>query len=127
MNDIIIGLEVHVSITKGINTKLFCSCSLPHENSEPNSHVCDLCGGFPGSKPVTNKKVIESALKLCLALKRRIAQEIIFSRKVYAYPDLPAGYQRTQYEIPLGLNGYINLASGKRINLTRVHIEEDPG
>lgn len=120
----LIGLEAHVSINT--KTKLFCGCPLIG-SEEPNSRCCDVCTGFPGAKPVVNKKVIESALKLCLALNCKISTELIFSRKTYAYPDLPAGYQRTQYEIPLGMGGYIELSSGKKVKLIRVHIEEDPG
>ena len=82
---------------------------------------------MPGSKPVTNKKAVEHSVKLALALNSKIQPEIIFSRKQYLYPDLPSGYQRTQYEIPLGVGGHVQLSSGKKINLRRVHLEEDPG
>ncbi|MEK6947871.1 MAG: Asp-tRNA(Asn)/Glu-tRNA(Gln) amidotransferase subunit GatB [Nanoarchaeota archaeon] len=124
MNDIIIGLECHVSLNT--KTKLFCSCALTG-SEEPNSRTCEVCVGLPGSKPVLNKKALDYALKLCLALKCDISPELIFSRKVYFYDDLPKNYQITQYEVPLGVGGNIKLTSGKIINLTRVHIEEDPG
>ncbi len=120
--EIIIGLEIHVSLNT--NTKLFCSCSTS-ENDSPNSRTCEICTGFPGSKPLLNKKALDYALKLCLALDCNIASELIFSRKVYFYPDMGKNYQITQYELPLGFNGKLKL-SNKEINLTRIHIEEDP-
>ena len=123
---IIIGIEVHLSLNK-LNSKLFCSCSLPEPDSNPNTHTCETCLAMPGSKPVTNKKAVEHSVKLALALNSKIQPEIIFSRKQYLYPDLPSGYQRTQYEIPLGVGGHVQLSSGKKINLRRVHLEEDPG
>ena len=118
----IIGLEIHVSLNT--NTKLFCSC--PTSGTEtPNSRTCDVCVGFPGSKPVMNRKVLDYALKLCLALNCKIAPQLIFSRKIYFYPDMGKNYQITQYELPLGSNGHIKI-SNKDISITRVHIEEDP-
>ncbi len=119
--EIIIGLEIHVEINS--QTKLFCSC--PTHASIPNTATCPTCVGFPGSKPVFNKKVLESALKLCLALNCTIAPEVIFSRKTYFYPDMGKNYQITQYEMPLGSKGQLAL-SNKTIGITRVHIEEDP-
>ncbi|MBU0929885.1 MAG: Asp-tRNA(Asn)/Glu-tRNA(Gln) amidotransferase subunit GatB [Nanoarchaeota archaeon] len=124
--NVIIGLEAHIPINL-VDTKIFCGCALPDENAEPNTHTCPVCLAMPGSKPVLNKKVLEYALRLAVALKFDIAKEVIFSRKSYEYPDLPAGFQRTQYEIPLASKGFINLSSGKKINLTRAHVEEDPG
>ena len=90
-----IGLEIHV----GLNTesKLFCSCKIS-EDASPNSHTCDICVGLPGSKPVLNKKAFEYALKLCLALNCEISPELIFSRKIYFYPDMSKNYQITQYK-----------------------------
>jgi aspartyl-tRNA(Asn)/glutamyl-tRNA(Gln) amidotransferase subunit B len=123
---VIIGLECHLPINR-VKSKLFCGCSLPKEDSEPNTHCCPTCIALPGSKPVTNKKVIECALKLGLALNCAISDKLIFSRKIYFYDDLPKNFQITQYEIPLGKEGHIILASGKKIRLTRVHVEEDPG
>ncbi len=119
----LIGLEVHTGLNT--KTKLFCGCPLTG-SEEPNSRCCDTCTGFPGSKPVVNKKVIEHALKLCLALNCNISPEVIFSRKTYFYPDMGKNFQITQYEMPLGTGGYISLSSGKKVRLIRVHIEEDP-
>ena len=122
----IIGIECHIPINL-VDTKLFCSCSLPDEDAKPNTFTCPVCLSMPGSKPVVNKKVIDLAIRLAIALNSNIQSQIIFSRKNYFYPDLPSGYQRTQYEIPLGLGGFIMLDSGKKVRLRRVHIEEDPG
>ena len=122
-NSIIIGLECHVELNT--DTKLFCSC--PTKGSEePNTRTCPTCLGMPGSKPVLNKKAVEFALKLCLALNCKINPQLIFSRKSYFYPDMAKNYQISQYEIPLGENGKLNLSSGKEIGITRVHMEEDP-
>jgi aspartyl-tRNA(Asn)/glutamyl-tRNA(Gln) amidotransferase subunit B len=124
-SDVVIGLEIHAELNT--NTKLFCSCSREEkEGEEPNSRCCPVCLGMPGSKPVLNKKALEYALKLALALKCDISKELIFSRKSYFYPDLAKNYQISQYEIPLGNGGELNLASGKTVKLTRVHMEEDP-
>jgi len=121
--EIMIGLEVHVELNT--NTKLFCGC--PTKGSDkPNSRVCEVCLGHPGSKPVLNKKAVEFALKLCSALNCKINKELIFSRKSYFYPDMAKNYQITQYEIPLGNEGSLKLKNGKEIGITRVHMEEDP-
>ena len=120
---VVVGLEVHCEINT--NTKLFCGC--PTKGSkEPNTRVCETCLGHPGSKPVLNKKAVEYALKLCLALNCKISKELIFSRKSYFYPDMAKNYQISQYEIPLGSDGNLKLRSGKEIGITRVHMEEDP-
>ena len=122
-NSIVIGLECHVELNT--NTKLFCSC--PAKGSEePNTRTCPTCLGMPGSKPVLNKKAVEFALKLCLALNCKISPELIFSRKSYFYPDMAKNFQISQYEIPLGKEGKLNLSNGKEIGITRVHMEEDP-
>lgn len=118
----VIGLEIHVELNT--KSKLFCGCST--SEGEPNTRCCDICTGMPGSKPVLNKKAVEYALKLCLALGCRIAPELIFSRKTYFYPDMGKNYQITQYELPLGANGFLEIGGGKKINLTRIHVEEDP-
>ena len=120
--DIVIGLEIHVELDT--DSKLFCSC--PTKAEVPNTATCEICLGMPGSKPVVNKKAIYYALKLALALNCKIAKELIFSRKVYFYPDMSKNYQITQYEIPLGSDGYIELSDGKKIGIIRVHLEEDP-
>lgn len=120
--DIVIGLEIHVELDT--DSKLFCSC--PTKAEEPNTATCEICLGMPGSKPVVNKKAIEYALRLGLALNCKIAPELIFSRKVYFYPDMSKNYQITQYEIPIASNGFIELSNGNKIGITRAHLEEDP-
>lgn len=126
-SDIVIGLEIHVELNT--KTKLFCSCSTEVEKGKediPNSRTCPVCLGHPGSKPVLNKKVVEYATKLGLAMNCNIDNELIFSRKSYFYPDNAKNYQITQYEQPLCTKGKIILKSGKEIGITRIHIEEDP-
>jgi aspartyl-tRNA(Asn)/glutamyl-tRNA(Gln) amidotransferase subunit B len=121
-SDVIIGLECHVQLDT--ESKLFCGC--PTTANEPNSACCEVCLGFPGSKPVLNKKVLDYALKVSMALNCEINKEFFFSRKTYFYPDMSKNFQITQYEIPVGKNGYLTLSSGKKIKIERVHIEEDP-
>ena len=120
--DSIIGIECHVSLNT--KTKLFCSCPL-NGSEEPNSRCCDICIGAPGSKPVLNKKAVEYALRLCLALNCKVSNEVIFSRKTYFYPDMSKNYQITQYEIPIGYEGYLEIF-GKKIRIRRIQLEEDP-
>ena len=122
MADSIIGLECHVSLNT--NTKLFCGCPL-NGSEEPNSRCCDVCIGAPGSKPVLNKKAMEYALKLCLALNCKVSSEVIFSGKTYFYPDMGKNYQITQYEIPIGYEGFLEVF-GKKIRIRRIQLEEDP-
>ncbi|MFH0875281.1 MAG: Asp-tRNA(Asn)/Glu-tRNA(Gln) amidotransferase subunit GatB [archaeon] len=119
---VIIGLEIHIELNT--KSKLFCSCAT-HGNEEPNTRTCEICLGMPGSKPKVNKKAIEYSLSLALALKCKIAPEILFSRKSYFYPDMSKNYQITQYEHPLGKNGYLTIEN-KKVGITRVHLEEDP-
>src|SRR3989338_809165 len=121
--NIIIGLEVHCEINT--KTKLFCGCPTKG-NEEPNTRTCEVCLGHPGSKPVLNKKAVEFAVKLCLALDCKLSKELIFSRKSYFYPDMAKNYQISQYELPLGSDGKLKLKSGKDIGIIRVHMEEDP-
>lgn len=118
----VMGLEVHVQLDT--QSKLFCGCSTAE--AEPNSHCCETCLGMPGSKPVLNRKAVDFALKLCLALGCRVNNEFFFSRKTYFYPDLAKDYQITQFEIPVGENGSVKLPSGKTIRIRRIHLEEDP-
>lgn len=120
--DIVIGLEIHMELDT--KTKLFCACSTKAKS--PNTSTCEVCLGFPGSKPVLNRKVVDYALRLGLATKSKIAKELVFSRKNYFYPDMSKNYQITQYELPICEKGQIELPNGKKINLTRIHIEEDP-
>ncbi|NPA38396.1 MAG: Asp-tRNA(Asn)/Glu-tRNA(Gln) amidotransferase subunit GatB [Candidatus Nanohaloarchaeota archaeon] len=122
----IIGLETHVQLNT--ESKLFCSCrnvASLKEEPQPNTYVCDVCLGMPGTKPFLNERVVEYALKVALALNCKINPEFYFSRKVYFYPDLAKNYQITQYEIPVGYDGYV-MVQGKKIRIKRVHIEEDP-
>ncbi len=122
-HEVIIGLEVHIQLN--LSSKLFCSC--PTIGSEdPNTRVCPTCLGHPGSKPLLNRKSVEAAVRLALALGAQINQKLHFSRKQYFYPDLAKNYQITQYEIPVASSGSIILSSGKSIELARLHLEEDP-
>ncbi|HIQ50161.1 MAG TPA: Asp-tRNA(Asn)/Glu-tRNA(Gln) amidotransferase subunit GatB [Nanoarchaeota archaeon] len=119
-----IGLETHVQLAT--KTKLFCSCSIENlSEAEPNTRVCDICLGFPGSKPVLNKKAVDIGIKIALALNCKIHREFFFSRKSYFYPDMAKNFQISQYEIPLASNGYL-IVNGKKIRIKRVHLEEDP-
>ncbi len=119
----LIGLETHLQLNT--DSKLFCGCStMPTD--KPNTQTCPICLGHPGSKPMFNKKVMEYALKLCVALGCNVEKEIAFSRKTYFYPDMGKNFQITQYEIPLGKKGTIKLKSGKIVKIERIHIEEDP-
>jgi aspartyl-tRNA(Asn)/glutamyl-tRNA(Gln) amidotransferase subunit B len=122
-SDVVIGLEIHIELDT--KTKLFCSC-LTKGSEEPNSRTCPVCLGHPGSKPVLNKKAVEFAIKLGLALNCNIDKELIFSRKNYFYPDMAKNYQISQYEKPLCTKGMVSLKSGKKVGITRVHMEEDP-
>ncbi len=123
----VIGLEVHVQINT--KTKIFCSCSTEF-GKPPNANTCPICLGMPGVLPVLNKQFLESSMKACLATNCTIAPMNRFARKNYFYPDLPKGYQISQFEEPLGVNGHINIyldGTKKRIGLTRIHMEEDAG
>lgn len=123
----VIGLEVHAQLKT--RSKIFCSCSTEF-GGQPNSHVCPVCLGMPGVLPVLNRKVVEYALRMAIATHCRISPESRFARKNYFYPDLPKGYQISQYELPIALGGHIDIEiSGqiKRIGITRIHMEEDAG
>ncbi len=124
ISDVVIGLEIHVQLDTA--SKLFCGCPAKSGSEEPNTRCCPTCLGFPGSKPVVNKKAVEYALRLCIALGCSLAETLVFSRKSYFYPDLAKNYQITQYELPLGRRGSLVLSSGKKVDITRVHLEEDP-
>lgn len=124
----VIGLEVHAQLLTA--SKAFCSCTTTFGN-EPNSNVCPVCLGMPGVLPVLNKRVVEFALRMGLATHCRIAPRSIFARKNYFYPDLPKGYQISQYEEPICTDGYVEIdlddGTRKKIGLTRIHMEEDAG
>jgi len=125
--EVVIGLEVHAQLKT--QSKIFCSCSTEF-GKPPNANTCPICLGMPGVLPVLNKKVVEYAIKACLATHCEVQPMSRFARKNYFYPDLPKGYQITQFELPIGLNGYINIqtkGSPKKIGLTRIHLEEDAG
>jgi aspartyl-tRNA(Asn)/glutamyl-tRNA(Gln) amidotransferase subunit B len=119
-----IGLETHVQLKT--RTKLFCGCPIENlSQAKPNSRTCEICLGFPGSKPRVNKKAVEYALKIALALNCKINKSFFFSRKSYFYPDMAKNFQITQYEIPLAQDGFL-MVNGKKIRIKRVHLEEDP-
>ena len=123
----VIGLEVHVQIKT--KTKIFCSCSTEF-GTPSNENTCPVCLGMPGVLPVLNKRFLESSMRACLATHCTIEPMNRFARKNYFYPDLPKGYQISQFELPLGTKGHINInvnGTKKRIGLTRIHMEEDAG
>jgi aspartyl-tRNA(Asn)/glutamyl-tRNA(Gln) amidotransferase subunit B len=126
---VIIGLEIHTQLST--DSKLFCSCSTDYRDDGPNTHVCPICMGLPGSLPRINRKAVEYGLKVAKALHCEVQEEAEFARKNYFYPDLPKGFQITMYDRPLGVNGYIEIEGDeggeKRVRITRVHLEEDPG
>jgi aspartyl-tRNA(Asn)/glutamyl-tRNA(Gln) amidotransferase subunit B len=123
----VIGLEVHAQLLTA--SKIFCGCATAF-GAPPNTQVCEVCLGMPGSLPVLNKKALEYALKMALATDCRINPESVFARKNYFYPDLPKGYQISQYESPLAEHGRLDIkvnGDARRIGITRIHMEEDAG
>ena len=120
----VIGLEIHIQLQT--KSKLFCSCKNSY-GDPPNTNICPVCLGHPGTLPVLNWEAVKMATKLALALNCRINPISYFARKNYFYPDLPKGYQITQHKYPLAQDGYIELRSGKRIRIERLHLEEDSG
>jgi aspartyl-tRNA(Asn)/glutamyl-tRNA(Gln) amidotransferase subunit B len=123
----VIGLEVHAQLKT--NSKIFCGCSTQF-GAEPNAHTCPVCLGMPGVLPVLNRKVVDYTIMMGLATNCRISPESIFARKNYFYPDLPKGYQISQFEAPICEGGWVDITvdgQSKRIGITRIHMEEDAG
>ena len=123
----VIGLEVHAQLKT--NSKIFCGCSTQF-GAEPNAHTCPVCLGMPGVLPVLNHKVVDYTIMMGLATNCTIASESVFARKNYFYPDLPKGYQISQYEAPICEDGWVDISVNgerKRIGITRIHMEEDAG
>lgn len=120
----VVGLEIHSELST--KTKIFCGCTTAF-GGEPNTHCCPVCAGMPGTLPVLNKKVVEYAVRAGLAMNCEIAHFSKLDRKNYFYPDLPKAYQISQYDLPLCRGGYVKLSNGRKIGITRIHIEEDAG
>lgn len=127
----VIGIETHVQLST--LSKAFCSCPYIY-GSQPNTTICPVCMGSPGALPVLNSKVIEFAVKVGLALNCSLSMSSKFDRKQYFYPDLPKGYQISQFDIPIATGGFIDLdlptefgGGHRRFGITRVHMEEDAG
>jgi aspartyl-tRNA(Asn)/glutamyl-tRNA(Gln) amidotransferase subunit B len=125
--EVVIGLEIHAELST--KSKIFCSCTTEFGGHE-NTHCCPICLGIPGTLPVLNSKVVEYAVKAGLAINCTIPEFCKLDRKHYFYPDLPKAYQISQFDLPLCVNGYVDIGEGdnkKRIGITRIHIEEDAG
>ena len=130
MSLVMIGLEIHAQIT-ALNSKLFCSCRGNYRDLGPNTNICEICCGLPGSLPVINQKAIEYSAMTSLALGCKVPDKIMFYRKNYFYPDLPKNYQITQYNVygfsSIGVDGIYELDDAKQIRISRIQLEEDPG
>ncbi|MCD6533349.1 MAG: Asp-tRNA(Asn)/Glu-tRNA(Gln) amidotransferase subunit GatB [Deltaproteobacteria bacterium] len=125
--EIVIGLEVHCQLLT--ETKIFCGCST-HFGNPPNQNTCPVCTGMPGALPVLSRKVVDFAIRAGLATACEITPSSVFARKNYFYPDLPKGYQISQFELPICLGGHLDIevaGESKRIGITRIHMEEDAG
>jgi aspartyl-tRNA(Asn)/glutamyl-tRNA(Gln) amidotransferase subunit B len=122
--ELVIGIETHCQL--GTRTKLFCPCAIRF-GAPPNTIVCPVCLGHPGSLPVVNREAVERGLRAALALNCTIADLTKFDRKNYFYPDLPKNYQISQYDLPFSRDGFVELESGNRVRILRAHLEEDAG
>src|SRR3979411_820852 len=122
--EVVIGMEVHVQ--PRTRTKVFCGCRVGQLGDPPNSNVCEICAGMPGVLPVINKAAVEACLKTALALNCEIPPHTKCESKNYMYPALPKGYQISQYDLPMSVNGFLEL-DGRRVRIRRVHLEEDTG
>ncbi len=123
----VIGLEIHAQLQTA--TKIFCGCSTAF-GAPPNAHACPVCVGLPGALPVLNRRAVDLAVTAALALGCEVQERSVFARKNYFYPDLPKGYQISQYESPLALGGGLQMPAsvgGRFVKLTRIHMEEDAG
>ncbi|HXF64490.1 MAG TPA: Asp-tRNA(Asn)/Glu-tRNA(Gln) amidotransferase subunit GatB [Caldilineaceae bacterium] len=127
--ELVVGMEVHAQLLT--RSKMFCRCATDYAGAPPNTRVCPICLGMPGSLPVINQAAVEATIKTGLALNCQIAETAVFARKNYTYPDLPKGYQISQFELPLCTNGYLDVAlpdgGVSRIRIRRAHLEEDTG
>ena len=121
---LVCGIETHIELAT--KTKIFCSCTTQF-GGEPNTHCCPVCTGQPGALPILNRRVIEYAVRAGLAVHCDINNNSHMDRKNYVYPDLPKAYQISQFDEPVCINGYVELDSGKKIRIERIHIEEDAG
>ena len=124
----VIGLEVHAQLLT--RSKMFCGCAAKYFDAPPNSHVCAICAGMPGSLPVINRTAVHYTVSTALALNCTVETESKFDRKNYSYPDIPKGYQISQYDMPIGRNGWLDYrldGQTLRCGITRVHLEEDTG
>jgi aspartyl-tRNA(Asn)/glutamyl-tRNA(Gln) amidotransferase subunit B len=126
--EVVVGLEVHAQVLT--QSKMFCGCSTDYLSAPPNSNTCPVCLGLPGSLPVINRRAVEATIRTALALNCQIPEFSKFDRKNYFYPDLPKGYQISQYDLPLSRNGFLEFdvdGTTRRCGITRVHLEEDTG
>lgn len=120
----VIGLEIHAELNT--KTKMFCSCLNDSDESNANTNICPVCMAHPGTLPVINKEAVKKTIKANLALNCKISEHSKFDRKSYFYPDLPKGYQISQYDLPIGKSGFLEI-DGKKIRIERIHLEEDTG